>query len=108
MKAYPILALVVTSAFCSVAAANEALAQEKQCMGCHAMKEDGAGPSIQKIAQVWKGRKDAEATMVEIIRQGSGATGGPHWGKAKMPDQAERPMVSDAEARSIAKWILTQ
>ena len=41
-----------------------------------------------------------------VISRGSEATGGPHWGKAKMPNDAERPMVSDAEARKIVKWIL--
>jgi cytochrome c len=80
------------------ALASEKLAQEKQCMGCHAVKGDGAAPSFQRIAAQWKGKKNAEAQMVITIREGSSGTGGPHWGKAKMPDQSERPRVSDAEA----------
>jgi len=88
--------------------ANEKLVQDKQCMGCHALKEDGAAPSFQKIAKFWKGKGNAEVAMVATIRKGSAATGGPHWNKATMPDQAERPLVSEAEARQMAKWILKQ
>jgi cytochrome c len=108
MKTSLILAVAVASAFHGAGMANDKLVQEKQCMGCHAIAEDGAGPSFQKIARLWKGRKDAEPMIVATIRQGSASSGGPHWNKATMPDQAERPLVSDAEARSIAKWILTQ
>lgn len=102
------VAVVVASSFPGIASASEKLAQEKQCMGCHAVSQDGAAPAFQKIARFWKGRKDAEAMMVATIRKGSAATGGPHWNQATMPDQAERPLVSDAEAKRIAKWILTQ
>lgn len=109
MKTTLILAVAVAAAFPGAALANEKLAQEKQCFGCHALKEEGVGgPSFQKIARYWKPRKDGEAMMVKAILQGSTAAGGqPHWNKAKMPDQAERPLISEAEARLMAKWILT-
>lgn len=104
--------LVLTLAFVltgnGAAMANQKLAEEKQCFGCHSIKTDGAGPSFQKIAQTWKGRKGAQAALVKTIRQGSAATGGPHWNKATMPDQSERPLVSDAEAKRLTRWILTQ
>lgn len=87
---------------------GQKLAQEKQCMGCHDVKKDGAGPSFEKIAIKWKGDKDAVRTMVKTIRMGSEAAGGPHWGAAKMPNDAERPQVSEAEARQIANWIQNQ
>ncbi|HJV72014.1 c-type cytochrome [Ideonella sp.] len=101
-------AAAAVAAFHGAAMASEKLAQDKQCMGCHAIKEDGAAPSFQKIARFWKGRQDAEASMVATIRRGSAATGGPHWNKATMPDQAERPLVSEPEAKALAKWILAQ
>lgn len=108
MKKSLMLAALAAAALHGPAVASEKLAQEKQCMGCHALKEDGAAPSFKKIAKFWKGRKNAETLMVSTIVQGSSATGGPHWGKATMPDQAERPMVSEAEGRQIARWILAQ
>ncbi|MCV2369793.1 c-type cytochrome [Roseateles oligotrophus] len=108
MKIALILSVAIASSLPAVAMANEKLAQDKQCFGCHTTKPDGAAPSFQKISQHWKGNKDAEAKLVAIIRQGSAATAGPHWNKATMPDQAERPLVSEAEARQIAKWVLGQ
>jgi cytochrome c len=77
-------------------------------MGCHDVKKDGAAPSFQKIAVFWKGRKDAQEKIVATIRKGSDGTGGPHWNRATMPDQAERPLVSEAEAKRIAEWIVRQ
>ncbi len=108
MKTTLMLAPLVALCLHGAASANDKLAQEKQCMGCHALKEDGAAPSFRKIAAFWKGRRDAEVSLVRTIQQGSSATGGPHWAKAKMPDQAERPFVSEAEAKLLARWVLAQ
>ncbi|CAM3818009.1 c-type cytochrome [Roseateles saccharophilus] len=111
MKTSLTLAALVASValgLAGTAVASEKLAQEKQCMGCHDIKKDGAAPSFKKIAAFWKGRQDAEASLMRTIQQGSVATGGPHWAKARMPDQAERPLVSEAEARLLARWVLTQ
>ncbi len=108
MKTSLLLGLVIAFTATSAAMASEKLAQDKQCFGCHTANPDGAGPSFQKIAQLRKGTKDAETKLVAIIRQGSAANTGPHWNKATMPDQSERPLVSKSEARKIAKWILTQ
>ena len=99
---------VPAAAFSLPAQANQKLGEAKQCFGCHAMATDGAGPAFKKVATLWRGRKDAEEKLVGTIRQGSSATGGPHWNKATMPDQAERPLVSEAEAKQIVKWILAQ
>jgi len=103
-----LLIAVAVLAMHGAAMANEKLVQEKQCMGCHSIKEDGAAPSFHKIAIFWKGLGNAEVSMVATIRKGSDATGGPHWNQATMPDQRERPLVSEAEARQMAKWILKQ
>lgn len=86
--------------------ANEKLAEQKQCLQCHHMSESRAGPSFQQIAAKYKGSADGVKNMTAIIRKGSRATGGPHWGQATMPDTAERPEVSPAEARQLAAWIM--
>jgi cytochrome c len=108
MKKSLMLVTLVALGLPGLALASDKLAQEKQCMGCHALKEDGAAPSFKKIAAFWKDRKDAEANLVRTIQQGSSATGGPHWAKARMPDQSERPMVNEAEAKLLARWVLAQ
>ena len=102
------LAAALLLAAHGAAHADEKLAQDKQCMACHDIARDGAGPSFQRIAVLWRGRKDAQAMLVATIRQGSDGTGGPHWNVATMPDQAQRPLVSEEEARRIAAWILAR
>ncbi len=112
LKTATLMAVVLAAAVPAMAAdkvaQGEKLARDKQCMGCHDVQKDGAGPSFEKIAAKWKGNKDAVRVMVKTIRMGSEAAGGPHWGVAKMPNDAERPQVSEAEARQLANWIQNQ
>lgn len=89
-----------------LAHADAKLAESKQCMQCHKADQDWAGPAYSKIKAKWKGKADAESKLVATIRRGSESTGGPHWGPAKMPNDAERPLVSEAEAKRLVKWIL--
>ena len=102
-----VLALALAAALPS-AQASAGLAEQKQCVQCHHAGQPRAAPSFQEIAQKYKGQKDGVATMEAVIRRGSRSTGGPHWGQATMPDTAERPEVSTAEARTLAKWIASQ
>jgi cytochrome c len=108
MKTSWFLTLALATMAIGPARADEKLVEAKQCLGCHAIAQDGAGPAFKRIAARWKGRPEAEAVIVKTIRQGSGGTGGPHWNKASMPDQKERPLVSEAEAKQLAAWILAQ
>ena len=98
--------LAVALAAALPAVASEKLARDKQCMGCHDVRTDGAAPSFQRISANWQNNKDAVRIMSTTIRKGSDAAGGPHWGKARMPNADERPEVSEAEARQIVHWIL--
>lgn len=112
MKTAALMAIALVATLPALAAdkvpRGQRLANEKQCMGCHDVKQDGAGPSFEKIAAKWAGNKDAVRVMVKTIRMGSEAAGGPHWGAAKMPNDSERPKVSEAEARQLSNWILNQ
>ena len=106
-----ILATAVTAILLSTtqaAWANAKLAEEKQCMQCHAVDKDTIGPSFRTISAIYKRVKNPQARLIEVMRQGSDANLGPHWGKARMPDGSERPLISDAEGRQLARWILSQ
>ena len=87
--------------------ANAKLAEAKQCMQCHAIDRDTIGPSFQTIRAVYRRMDQPEAKLVEVIRDGSAANLGPHWGRARMPDGSERPEISEREARRLARWILS-
>ena len=108
INAISMAALAGALGVCAPAFADATLVSEKQCMQCHKVKEDFAGPSFQKIAARWKGQKNAEEMLATTVRMGSGGEGLQHWGKARMPDDSERPLVSEDEARKMVKWILMQ
>ncbi len=106
--------LIATAVLFSVAACGSAqaltsakLAQEKQCMQCHAIDKDTIGPSFKKIKATYKKMKNPESKLIEVMRHGSDAYLGPLWGKARMPDSSERPQISDREAKQLARWILS-
>jgi cytochrome c len=88
------------------ALASAKLAQQKQCMQCHAVDKDTIGPSFRTIKAVYQRMDRREEKLVAVIRQGSAANLGPHWGRARMPDDSERPKVSEREARQLARWIM--
>jgi cytochrome c len=94
---------------CAPAFAGMDLVEEKQCLQCHDVSANGIGPSFKAVSAKWKGNKDAEKTLITTIRQGSAAAGGVHWQmKAEMPNDSERPLVSETEAKTIFKWIMSQ
>jgi cytochrome c len=64
MKKSLMLAALLAFGLPGTVLANDRLAQDKQCMGCHALKQDGAALSFHKIATFWKGRQDAEARQL--------------------------------------------
>lgn len=99
-------ALAVSTA--PAAWANAKLAEQKQCMQCHAVDKDTIGPSFRTVGAIYRRVKNPEAKLVAVMRQGSDANLGPHWGKARMPDGSERPLISDPEAKRLARWILSQ
>lgn len=80
--------------------ASQSLAQKNQCLACHTVDKKLVGPSYKEVAAKYKGQADAEATLVANIKSG----GSGKWGQLLMPPQ---PNVSDADARTLAKWILS-
>jgi cytochrome c len=83
------------------AVASQALAQKNNCLACHAVANKMVGPAYKDVAAKYKGNKDAEATLVASIKKG----GSGKWGQIPMPPQTT---LSDADAKALAKWILSQ
>ncbi|SFL68666.1 cytochrome c [Rugamonas rubra] len=94
--------MLAVSAFASQAAmANADLAKAKNCMACHAVGSKLVGPAYKDVAAKYAGQKDAEAKLVaKVLKGGSGA-----WGAIPMP---ANPQVSEAEAKTLVKWVLAQ
>ena len=87
-------ALIAAPAF-----ANADLAQKKSCLACHAADKKLVGPAYQDVAKKYAGQKEAVANLARSIKAG----GAGKWGPVPMPQQAA---LSDADARSLADWIL--
>jgi len=95
-KIIPILLGMLVAA---PAMASEELAKAKNCSTCHAVAKKIVGPGYKEIAAKRVGEKGAEASLAAKIKNGSKD----EWGKVPMPANA----VTDAEAATLAKWILS-
>ena len=97
----PLIIALLAASFSLHAQADQALAQSKNCMACHAVDKKLVGPSYKDVAKKYAGQKDAPAMLAtKIIKGGSGA-----WGAVPMPANSQ---VSDAEAAKLVSWILAQ
>ena len=99
--------LVIATLSSGQALANRKLAEEKQCLQCHAVDKDTIGPSFRKIGAVYRTVKHPQQKLIDMMRLGSDAHLGPMSGTARMPDMSERPAIDDREAKQLAKWILS-
>lgn len=101
MKRALLFCAAVTAFVSTGAMANADLARAKNCMACHSMTNKVVGPSYKDIAARYAGQNDAEDKLVQkVLKGGSGA-----WGAVPMPANAQ---VSEAEARTLVKWIMSQ
>lgn len=81
------------------AMANADLAKAKNCMACHSVDNKVVGPAYKEVAKKYAGDKTAENKLVQkVMKGGSGV-----WGAIPMP---ANPQVSEAEARTLVKWVL--
>lgn len=100
MKCFSAACLVAGVLASNVAMADADLAKAKNCMACHAIGAKVVGPAFKDVAAKYTGQKDAEDKLTQkVLRGGSGV-----WGAVPMPANAQ---VSDAEARTLVKWILS-
>ena len=98
MKQAFVMATAAVAVFAaSPAMANLALAQKNACMACHAVDKKLVGPAYQDVAKKYAG-KSADELVKSIKAGGSGK-----WGAVPMPAQAA---LSDADAKTLAAWIL--
>jgi len=86
--------------FCGSAFAQLELAKQKNCLACHSVDKKVLGPSYKDVAAKYAKDPDAEARLVKKVREGGTGV----WGKNVMP---ANPKVTEAEAQSLVKWILS-
>jgi len=97
-----LMAVSVLAAVSSGSALAQAdLAKAKNCMACHAVANKLVGPAYKDVAAKYAGQKGAEDKLVQKVMKGGAGV----WGPVPMP---ANPQVSEAEARSLVKWVLAQ
>src|SRR5256714_7749272 len=93
-----LLAFACGTAF---AAGPADLAQQKNCMACHAVDKKLIGPAYKDVAVKYAGQKDAVDKLTQkVMKGGSGV-----WGAVPMP---ANPQVNEAEAKQLLQWVLSQ
>lgn len=101
MKRSLLVCLAAGALVSNVAMANADLAKAKNCMACHSVANKVVGPAFKDVAAKYAGQKDAEDKLVQKVIKGSSGV----WGAVPMPANAQ---VSEAEAHTLVKWILSQ
>lgn len=84
---------IVGFAVGGVANAQEALAKSSGCLNCHAVDTKKMGPSFKDVAAKYKGKADAEATLLSKLTEAKG-----HPAVKASPD----------DIKSLVKWVLSQ
>lgn len=100
-KSLIVAAVLGLSLSSGAALASADLAKAKNCLACHAADKKVVGPSYKDVAAKYASDKDAVAKLAKKIREG----GVGNWGQIPMP---ANPQVSDAEAQTLAKWVMSQ
>ena len=90
------LAAVATLAFGGTALAGPAedLIAANKCSKCHTETTTKKGPSWASLAEKYKGKPDAEAKLVEVLKTG---------GK----DDHNKVVASDADLKAIVALVLS-
>jgi cytochrome c len=89
-----VIAIVASIGITAAGAANaqEALAKSSGCLNCHAVDAKKMGPAFKDVAAKYKGKADAEATLVAKL---TGAKGHP------------AVKASADDVKSLIKWVLS-
>ena len=76
------------------------LVVKKNCLACHQVDKRKYGPNFKEVAAKYADQKNAADVLAKKIRRGGTGV----WGPDVMPPQ---PQVSAAEAKALAKYVLS-
>lgn len=96
-----LLAAAALGVLASPAFANLQLAQKYACVACHSVDKKIVGPAYKDVAKKYAGDKTAEAKLIAKVKAGGSGV----WGAIPMPPH---PQVSDADLKTLVKWVLSQ
>ena len=97
-----VLPLAANAADVDVAGA-EALAKKSGCLKCHSIAQKKDGPSYKSVAEKYKGKADAEATLYKHL-----TTNPKVKVDGKEEEHASLKTKNEAEIRNVIKWVLSR
>ena len=95
-----LLAAALCLAAATPAFASLELAQKNACTACHAVDKKVVGPAYKEVAAKYKGNAKAQAMLEEKVKKGGVGV----WGQVPMPPNTN---VSDADIKTLVKWVLS-
>jgi cytochrome c len=102
----PLLALASGGAMAGEtvdAAGAEALAKKSGCLKCHSVAQKKDAPSYKSIAEKYKGKPDAEATLYKHL------TSNPKVKVDGKEEEHDSPKTkNEAEIRNLVRWVLSR
>ena len=90
-----------SSAIAADASPAAQLAKARNCMTCHQVDSKILGPAFKDIAARYRGKSESEALLVQRVMHGSRDI----WSATPMPSNNQ---VTEEEARTLVKWILSK
>jgi cytochrome c len=94
-----VTALLIGAFAATPAIADQALAQKRNCLGCHNVDRKVIGPAYKDVAKKYAGQDVVAKLTNKIIKGGAG-----NWGAIPMP---ANPQVNQGDAEILVKWILS-
>jgi cytochrome c len=83
--------------------ANEALAMQSGCLGCHKTDMKLVGPAFKDIAAKYAGDATAVERLASKVKSGSKPGEPLVWGSAMMPPSP----ASEQNIKGVIEWIMT-
>ena len=97
-----VVSLAVASAYADDKAA-QALMKKSGCGNCHSLDKKKVGPSYKDTAAKYKGKADAEATLVTHLTTSPMVTV-----DGKQEPHATLKSKNDADIKAVAQYILSR
>jgi cytochrome c len=101
IKTLLLLTALAASLLAEPARADDDLYKTKNCFACHRIDRNHLAPHFRSIAAKYADDPGATARLATKIREGGVGV----WGQVPMPPQTQ---VTEAEALTLARWILAQ
>lgn len=99
MRHLLLISTLTLAAAAAQASDGDALLQANGCLSCHAKAEKVVGPAFLSIADKYRNDKDAAASLVQSIQNGSKGK----WGRVPMPPHSS---ISQDDLKALARHVL--